>query len=143
MFKNVNGQVEIFLVHPGGPFFKNKDLGWWTIPKGLDEEDESLLETAIREFKEETGLTPSGPYIELGNVKQKGGKTVHAWAFEGEWDPASGFTCNYFQMEWPPKSSKFKSFPEIDAAQWIPLNEALLKINQQQKIFLERLMEKI
>lgn len=141
MFKKVNDELEVFLVHPGGPYFKNKDLGWWTIPKGLSDEGEELLDTAIREFEEETGIKPSEPFIELGFVKQKGGKTVHAWAFEGAWDPASGFTCNNFQIEWPPKSAKFKSFPEIDDAQWMKLDFALEKINQQQKEFLLRLNE--
>src|SRR5687767_12697521 len=104
MYRWANEELEFFLVHPGGPFFKNKDLGVWSIPKGLPENGEDLLHTAQREFKEETGLDANPPFHALGTVQQKAGKIVHAWAFEGEWDSANGITCNSFKIEWPPKS---------------------------------------
>lgn len=141
MYKIEEAFVEVFLVHPGGPFFKNKDDGWWTIPKGLPLPGEQLIETAIREFKEETGISSSSPYTNLGFIKQKGGKLVHGWAFEGSWDPQSGIKCNTFEIEWPPKSGIKKEFPEIDKALWLPLNLAYEKINEQQKVFLNRLEE--
>lgn len=143
MFRKNDKEYQVFLVHPGGPYFKNKDDGWWTIPKGLPQTGEALLETAIREFKEETGITPSGPFFSLGSIKQKGGKVVHGWAFEGNWNPDSGIICNNFEIEWPPKSGKLKSFPEIDKALWLPLNLADQKINPQQCAFLRRLEEVI
>lgn len=141
MYKKDSTLIEVFLVHPGGPFFKNKDDGWWTIPKGSPLPGEQLQETAIREFKEETGISSSSPYFNLGFIKQKGGKIVHAWAFEGSWDPGTGIKCNTFEMEWPPKSGKNKEFPEVDRALWLPINLAYLKINEQQKVFLSRLEE--
>jgi predicted NUDIX family NTP pyrophosphohydrolase len=141
MYRINKKQLEVFLVHPGGPFFRNKDEGWWTIPKGIPDDGEELLKTAIREFKEETGITPSGPYHFLGYIRQKGGKVVHGWAFEGHWNPQYGITCNDFEIEWPPKSGKMKKFPEIDKADWLTLQEAHQKINQQQRIFLIKIEE--
>jgi predicted NUDIX family NTP pyrophosphohydrolase len=141
MFKKVGENLEFFLVHPGGPYFKNKDSGWWTIPKGLPEENESLLVTAIREFKEETGIIPTKPYFNLGSIKQKGNKIVYAWAFEGKWDPVKGIICNNFKLEWPPNSKIYKSFPEIDQAEWMSFESASQKINQQQLPFLLKLKE--
>lgn len=140
MYKIVNDDPNVFLVHPGGPFFKNKDEGWWTIPKGLPEPGESLLEAAVREFNEETGIVAVEPYIDLGFIKQKGGKTVYAWAFAGDWDPSTGIKCNTFEMPWPPKSTTIKTFPEIDKAEWMSIDLAQSKINKQQIPFLERLL---
>lgn len=113
MYRIQNGQLQLLLVHPGGPFFKSKDEGAWSIPKGEVEPDEDLLETAKREFIEELGITPTGPFIELTLVKQKGGKIVYAWAFQGECDPSS-IVSNRFSMEWPLKSGRQVEFPEID-----------------------------
>src|SRR6476646_3631687 len=113
MHRVQNGQPQILLAHPGGPFFKNKDDGAWTIPKGEIEPGEDLLEAAKREFKEETGVTPTGPFIALTPIKQKGGKIVHAWACKGDCDP-SAIVSNTFTTEWPPKSGRQMEFPEID-----------------------------
>jgi predicted NUDIX family NTP pyrophosphohydrolase len=137
MYRKINDIPEYFLVHPGGPFFKNKDDGFWTIPKGEPEEGEELLETAQREFFEETGIKPIPPYIQLGQVKQKGGKVVHAWAFEKDCnDPIQ---CNTFSIEWPPKSGIITSFPEVDLGGYFKYEEASLKINEAQAEFIKRL----
>ena len=140
MFRKRNGQHEFFLVHPGGPFYKNKDEGVWSIPKGLPDKGEDLLDAACREFTEETGLTASPPYLPLDTIKQKGGKLVHAWAFEGTWDEAAGIKSNSFKLEWPPKSGKFQEFPEQDNAAWFTYHEAVDKINPAQLVLLERLI---
>ena len=103
MYRTIDGAVQVLLAHPGGPYFVNKDEGAWSIPKGEPDSGESLLITAQREFEEETGLKPTGPFIPLQSVKQKGGKIVHAWAFEGDCDPAT-LRSNMFTIEWPPKS---------------------------------------
>jgi predicted NUDIX family NTP pyrophosphohydrolase len=137
MYRNVQ-EPEFFLVHPGGPFFKTKELGVWSIPKGLPDGSEDLLATAQREFKEETGLTPVPPYHPLGTIKQKGGKIVHAWAFAGEWDPVRGITCNSFKIEWPPRSGRFQEFPEQDKAAWMNLEQARSHIIPEQIPFLEQ-----
>lgn len=134
-------ELEYFLVHPGGPFFINKDLGVWSIPKGLPVNGEALLVTARREFHEETGLTAKPPFYQLGNIKQKAGKIVHAWAFLGAWDSGSGITCNSFKLEWPPRSGKFQEFPEQDRAAWMKFDEASRHINPAQISFLERAKE--
>jgi predicted NUDIX family NTP pyrophosphohydrolase len=130
--------LEVFLVHPGGPFFKNKDAGFWTIPKGEPETDEPLLQTALREFKEETGSLAEGPAIALAPIVQKGGKQVSCWAIEGDLDPAD-LVSNTFDLEWPPKSGKIIAFPEIDKGAWFNLTDAKKKINQMQISFLEEL----
>ena len=137
MYRWKNQALEFFLVHPGGPFFKNKDEGYWTLPKGEPAENEPLLEAAKREFKEETGIEPMSPFIDLGSVKQKGGKVVNAWAFEKE--DARWLNSNYFDLEWPPKSGKRTSFPEIDKGEYFGFHEAEIKINVAQKIFLLKL----
>lgn len=142
MFRKVNSHLEFFLAHPGGPYFLNKDEGWWTIPKGIPNPGEELLQTAIREFHEETGIVPQPPYLALGEVKQKGGKVVHAWAFEGDWQASDGIRCNTFRMEWPPRSGKFQHFPEIDQAEWMDTDTAIRKINQAQVALIQRLTEK-
>lgn len=140
MYRKKDDRIEIFLVHPGGPYFKNKDDGAWTIPKGETEENESFLETAIREFKEETGIDPgAGYFIPLENIKQKGGKTVHAWAFEGDWDETIPIKSNNFEIEWPPRSGNKQKFSEIDKAQFFPIYTAKQKINSAQIEFLVKL----
>jgi predicted NUDIX family NTP pyrophosphohydrolase len=123
MFRR-KAEIEFFLVHPGGPFFKNKDKGVWSIPKGIPDEKEELLHAAIREFKEETGLESTPPYIPLGHIRQKAGKIVHAWAFEGDWDSKQGITSNTFRIEWPPRSGKFQEFPEQEKAEWMTIERA-------------------
>jgi predicted NUDIX family NTP pyrophosphohydrolase len=139
MFRTSNDQVEVFLVHPGGPYFRNKDDGAWTIPKGEVESEELVFDTALREFQEETGIRPAGDFIPLDKVKQKGGKVVHAWAFEGNWDESSSIESNYFEMEWPPRSGKKQQFAEIDKAQFFSVPEAKHKINPAQIEFVDRL----
>jgi predicted NUDIX family NTP pyrophosphohydrolase len=130
--------IQVLLVHLGGPFFKNKDNGSWTIPKGEVEPNEDPLATAQREVGEELGHRPSAPFIALGVIKQKGGKTVHAWAAESDLDPAA-IRSNTFTLEWPPRSGKKQEFPEIDRAQWFDLETAKQKINPAQIPLLENL----
>lgn len=140
MYRTINDRLEVFLVHPGGPFFRNKDDGIWTIPKGETENTESLLETAIREFKEETGIDPgAGYFIPLESIKQKGGKTVHAWAFEGDWDETTPIKSNSFELEWPPRSGKKQKFSEIDRANFFTVDVAKQKINSAQIEFIVKL----
>src|SRR4051812_39715043 len=110
MYRLRDGQVEVFLAHPGGPYFRHKDEGHWTIPKGEINKGEDLLETAVREFSEEVGFEPHGPYIELGFITQKGGKIVHGWAFQGDREESTPHVCNTFTMEWPPMSGQFQEF---------------------------------
>jgi predicted NUDIX family NTP pyrophosphohydrolase len=140
MYRVRDGQLQVLLVHPGGPFFKNKDEGAWSIPKGEVEPDEDLLETARREFQEEIGLAPTGPFIALKPVKQKAGKIVHAWAFEGDCDPTA-IVCNTFIMEWPPKSGKRVEFPEVDRAEFFNVAEAKRKINAAQAALIEEVVQ--
>ena len=127
---------EFFLVHPGGPFFTKKDAGWWSIPKGEMMPDEEPLDAAIREFEEETGYRPSGEFKALQPIIQKGGKKVYCWLVAGDLDPET-ITCNTFELEWPPRSGKKASFPEIDRAAWFSLVEARQKINEKQAAFLD------
>ncbi|MGI9541745.1 MAG: NUDIX domain-containing protein [Cyclobacteriaceae bacterium] len=143
MYRIVESALEVFLVHPGGPFFKNKDDGWWTIPKGLVEEGEDALMAACREFQEETGIVSHPPFMSLGSIKQKGGKQVQAWGFLGQWLESDGFISNTFEIEWPPRSGMKQSFPEINQARWFPEQEALIKINSAQAELIARLKEKI
>jgi len=138
LYRKTAGGVEVFLVHPGGPFFKNKDMGAWSIPKGEFLDDEDPLAAAKREFEEETGRAIEGDFIRLDPVALKSGKTVHAWAVEGDIDHET-ITSNLFEMEWPPKSGKKQSFPEIDRAAWFDLNEARMKINGGQAGFIEEM----
>lgn len=138
MYRIVGRETEFFLVHPGGPFFQNKDAGFWTIPKGLPEANEDLIITAQREFKEETGITAHPPFHPLGSIQQKGGKIVYAWAFSGEWDADTGITCNTFTLEWPPKSGKVRQFPEVDKAAWMSYARAIKYIIPEQVPLLER-----
>ena len=141
MYRGRGRKLEVLLVHPGGPFFKNKDLGTWTVPKGEPAEGEELLATARREFREETGVDPGdAALIPLGEVKQKAGKIVHAWAFEGDCDPST-LACNTFKVQWPPKSGQWRSFPEVDQYAFFDPATARQKINPAQAAFLDRLEE--
>lgn len=133
-----DGKLQVLLVHPGGPFWTNKDDGAWTIPKGEVNTGEDLLATAKREFAEETGVAPTGEFRPLGPVKQKGGKTVHAWALEGDLDTAA-IRSNTFTMEWPPRSGKRVEFPEIDRAAFFDLATARKKINPAQAAWFDQL----
>lgn len=139
MFRRKQADLEVLLVHPGGPYFRKKDDGAWTIPKGEAADGEDLRARARTEFEEELGITPADEWIELGSVKQKGGKTVHAWAFGGDLPSDFKLASNTFEMEWPPKSGKMQPFPEIDQASFFPLELARSKINQAQTLFLDRL----
>lgn len=130
LYKMVNKDLHIFLVHPGGPFWKNKDLGSWSIPKG-EFTDEEPLQAARREFEEETGLSIQGDFTELRPVKLKSGKLIFAWALQHDIDPST-IKSNTFELEWPPKSGRFQSIPEIDQAGWFPISLALQKINPAQ-----------
>ena len=135
-------ELEVFLVHPGGPFWKNKDDGAWSIPKGEYTDEEDPLEAAKREFEEETGIACNGKFIMLDPIKQKGGKIVSAWALEKDMD-AKSIKSNLFSMEWPPKSGKMQEFPEVDKAAWFQLNEAKQKINPSQAGLMDQLAEKL
>ena len=139
MYKFAGGKIKYFLVHPGGPFFKNK--GYWSIPKGLIEKDEDIIEAAVREFEEETGIKPDNNFIHLGTVTLKSGKVVHAWAFEKEIKEPVNINCNTFELEWPPKSGKKILIPEVDRGEYFFENEAVAKINQAQIALIEKLKE--
>lgn len=132
--------MEVFLVHPGGPFWAKKDLGAWSLPKGEIVEGEDPLTAAKREFTEETGLTIDGDFRPLQPLRQAGGKTVQAWAVEGDCDPDE-VRSNVFEIEWPPKSGKRQTFPEVDRAAWFPIAEARERILAGQAPFLEQLVE--
>ncbi len=141
MYRIQAGIVEFLLVHPGGPFWRNKDEGAWTIPKGEIEQNEEALATAQREFEEELGTRPVGRFIELAPARQKGGKIIYAWAFEGELDPLR-ISSNVFSMEWPPRSGRLQEFPEVDRAAWFALETAKSKINPAQIALLEEAQQK-
>jgi predicted NUDIX family NTP pyrophosphohydrolase len=138
MYRVQAGKLQMLLAHPGCPFFRIKDDGAWSIPKGEVETAEDLLETAKREFKEETGVTPKGPFIALSPTKQKGGKIVHAWAFKGDCDPTA-IVSNSFTMEWPPRSGRQVEFPEIDRADFFDVAVARRKIKAGQEALIEEL----
>jgi len=141
LYRKINNVLQVFLVHPGGPFFKNKDAGAWSIPKGEFLEDEDPLAAAKREFQEETGQVIDGNFIPLKPVTLKSGKIVHAWAVEGDIDHETIFS-NPFEMEWPPKSGEKQSFPEIDRAAWFDVDEAKAKINAGQLGLIEDFLSK-
>jgi predicted NUDIX family NTP pyrophosphohydrolase len=141
MCRKKKNELEFFLVHPGGPFYAKKNDGVWSIPKGEPETEEDFLSTAQREFFEETGIKPKGPFYELGTIRQKSGKVVYAWTFLGEWDPDEGIASNLFKIEWPPNSKKFIDIPEVDRAAWMNLDEAAKSIHPQQAPFLTRAKE--
>jgi len=138
MYRVKDGALQVLLVHPGGPFFENKDDGAWGIPKGEPGAGEDLLNAAQREFAEETGFKASPPFIELSPITQKGGKVVHAWAFQGDCEPAD-LCSNTFALEWPPRSGRTQEFPEIDRGDWFDLETAKRKINAAQIPLLEEL----
>jgi len=138
IYRFKDGALQVLLAHPGGPYFVNKDDGSWTIPKGEPDADEDLLVTAQREFEEETSITPTGTFIPLKPIQQKGGKIVHAWAFESDCD-SKAIKSNMFTMEWPPKSGRQMDFPEIDRAEWFDLETARKKIKAGQEALIEEL----
>jgi predicted NUDIX family NTP pyrophosphohydrolase len=140
MYRKKDGSLQVFLAHPGGPLYRKKDRGYWTIPKGEPPENEPLMETAMREFEEETGIRPHGSFVDLGSIRQKGGKIVYAWAFEGEHDPRRPIRSNTFEMEWPPRSGRIQSFPEVDRARFFSLPEAREKLRDAQWPLVERLV---
>ena len=142
LFRRRGGSVELLLVHPGGPFWAKKDDGAWSIPKGLFEDGEDALAAAQREFEEETGMRPAGPFIELGVFKQPGGKRVFAFAAEGEFDLTS-FRSNRFSMEWPPRSGRMQEFPEADRAGWFDPEAARVKLTRGQQPIVEALLRAI
>jgi predicted NUDIX family NTP pyrophosphohydrolase len=139
LYRRRSGGIELLLVHPGGPFWRNKDLGAWSIPKGEYAQGEEPLAAAQREFEEETGMRPAGDCIALGELKQRGGKIVTAFALEGDFDPKE-LRCNSFELEWPPRSGRRQSFPEVDRAQWFSPGEAQRKILPSQSEFITRLL---
>ena len=130
--------LEVLLVHPGGPFWRGKDLGAWSIPKGEFETGEDPLEAARREFREETGATPSGEFIRLEPIRQRSGKLVSAWAVQGDWDPRE-LHSNRFSLEWPPRSGIQAEFPEVDRAEWFELPDARRKLLPAQLPLLDQL----
>jgi predicted NUDIX family NTP pyrophosphohydrolase len=143
LYRIARGEPEVLLVHPGGPFWARKDAGAWSIPKGEYADGEDPQACALREFEEETGTAlPPGELTELGDVKQKGGKVVTAWAAEGDLD-ADAVRSNTFTMEWPPRSGRTAEFPEIDRAGWFAIETAREKLVAAQTEFLDRLLERI
>ena len=138
LFRRSGGGLEVFLAHPGGPFWSGRDLGAWTVPKGLLEEGEDPLAAAIREFEEETAVRPEGPFLPLGSVRQKAGKLVHAWAWEGEADPRR-VRSNVMRAEWPRGSGRWLTFPEVDRCEWFDARDARQKINPAQAELIDRL----
>ena len=139
LYRSHDDTLYVLLVHPGGPFWVGKDLGAWSIPKGLLEKDEAPLETAKREFAEETGFKVDGEFIELGKLKQPSGKIVHAWALEGNID-ASQITSNTFTLEWPRNSGRIQEYPEVEKGDWFDLETARKKMHKGQVRFLDKLM---
>lgn len=142
LYRYRDGDLEVLLVHLGGPYWTNKDLAAWSIPKGLCEIDENLLETARREFEEETGFAVDGNFISLGKLKQSSGKVIHAWALEGELD-ADKIRSNTFTLEWPSNSGRLREYPEVDKGTWCDLKTARRKIFKGQIPFLDRLEERL
>ena len=142
LYRRRTKQLEVFLGHPGGPFWAKKDAGSWSVPKGEYLDGEEPLAAAIREFEEETGYRPSGDFIALTTIRQKGHKTVHCWAVEGDLDPEA-LVSNNFEMEWPPRSGKMKSFPEIDRGAWFPIETAREKILERQVALIDELVQLI
>lgn len=138
LYRRRGTELEVLLVHPGGPFWKKRDVGAWTIPKGELAPGEEPLDTGRRELQEETGFNASGPVRALGTIRQKGGKVVHAWALECDVD-ATAIVSNTFTLEWPPRSGRQQEFPEVDEARWFTLAEARAKMNEAQTAFLDAL----
>ncbi len=142
LYRHGEEGLEIFLTHPGGPFWARKDLGAWSIPKGEFGPEEEPLAAAQREFFEETGLELAGDFLPLGTYRQSGKKTVHAWAIEGDCD-ASAIKSNTFKLEYPPESGLWREFPEVDKAQWFTLDQAREKIHKGQVVWIGRLVERV
>ena len=140
LYRFMDTQLQVFLVHPGGPFFRRKEDGVWSIPKGEFTDEEDPLAAAKREFLEEIGRSIDGKFIPLNPIVQKGGKIVYAWAIEGNIDPAI-ILSNSFELEWPPKSGKKQNFPEVDRAAWFTAKEALTKVNIAQSGLIEQLLQ--
>ncbi len=138
LYRQGSEGLEVLLAHPGGPFWARKDDGAWSIPKGEMEDAEDPLAAAVREFEEETGTRPDGEFIALSPLKQTGGKLVYAWAVRGDFDPAK-LRSNLFSLEWPPRSGKYREFPEVDRVEWFGLEDARRKILKGQAGFLEQL----
>lgn len=151
MFRRRGESVEVFLVHPGGPNFHGKDAGLWSVPKGEVEPGQELLEVARREFAEETGQSVAactggkgdGELMPLGSIVQKGGKTVHAWAFEGDWPAGAVPHSNTFRLEWPARSGRYREFPEVDRAEFFTADRARERINPAQAALIDRLLERL
>ncbi|SDA28215.1 Predicted NTP pyrophosphohydrolase, NUDIX family [Nitrosospira sp. Nsp18] len=141
-YRSKDGRWEVLLVHPGGPFWAKKDLGSWSIAKGEYEEGEDPLQAALREFLEETGHQPAGPFLPLAQRKQPGGKLIDAWATESDWD-SSKLVSNTFSIEWPKGSGRVQTFPEVDRAEWFEISEAARRILPGQRGFLDELYEKL
>lgn len=140
MYRRRNDGLQVFLVHPGGPFFAKKDQGVWSIPKGEPNPGEELLQAALREFEEETGVKPEGKLLSLGTITQPGGKIVHAWAFQGNHDDHMPLRSNTFRIEWPPHSGTFRDFPEVDRAKFFEVDTARHMMHPAQVPLLERLV---
>jgi predicted NUDIX family NTP pyrophosphohydrolase len=138
LFRRRAPDLEVFLAHPGGPFWRDRDAGAWTIPKGLVQEGEDLLAAAIREFVEETGVEPKPPFLPLGRIRQKGGKVVHAWAWEGDAD-ATAVASNLVRSEWPRGSGRWLEYPEVDRCAWFDSAAARTRINAAQSELIDRL----
>jgi predicted NUDIX family NTP pyrophosphohydrolase len=138
LYRRAADRLELFLAHPGGPFWRDRDEGAWTIPKGVIDADEEPLAAARREFEEETGLTPRPPFLALGSIRQKAGKTVHAWAWEGDADPER-VTSNVMSTEWPRGSGRWLTFPEVDRCAWFDPQTARRKLNPAQVELVDRL----
>ena len=140
LYRRVDDGIEVLLVHPGGPYWKNKDAGAWSIPKGEYDEGEDPETAARREFAEETGVEPEGDAVPLGSIRQKNGKTVHAWAIEGDFD-CDALVSNTFRLEWPPRSGRWIDVPEVDRAQWHTPAEARVRMHTGQSELVDRLLE--
>jgi predicted NUDIX family NTP pyrophosphohydrolase len=140
LYRRKNTELEVFLVHPGGPLWAHKDFGAWSIPKGEYRDGEDPLDAAKREFTEETGFVPQGPFLEQGDLKQPSGKVVSSWAFEGDCDPEK-LKSNTFMMEWPPRSGRQIEVPEVDQCRWFSIEGARERLLSGQKAFLDRLLE--
>lgn len=138
LYRRGQSRLELFLAHPGGPFWLTRDAGAWTIPKGVAEQGEDILAAACREFEEETGIHPVGPFLSLGSIRQKAGKLVHAWAWEGDADPGR-VTSNTMETEWPRGSGRVLTFPEVDRCAWFDPEAAREKINPAQAELIDRL----
>ncbi len=142
LYRRKEHGIEVFLVHPGGPLWAKKNFGAWSIPKGEHAADEDPLDAARREFKEETGFTIDGKFVEMGTIRQAGGKFVSAWALEGDCDPAK-LSSNHCKMQWPPRSGRMIDFPEVDRGAWFTLDKARDHILLSQRPFLDRLQKEL